>query len=268
MARKKENKYEITKNKYAKTIFISLVIISAAYIVGFAIKSETQSKIMIDPSIKAIKNGEELLSDDDDVLQVSTYLNLGNTETSKIYQSMYNNNEEIKPENMSDEDMLYIAYKYIEKNTNLKEYEEYADCNMVNTNYGLNYDCTSAYKYNTFINKKILDDAVEKIFNRTIKNYTSFYTNNDNMCHFINGEYYCLSLDEKKDSSRYARVNFKNAYYDDETLVIIQNYYFVNNGETVNGFLSDITGSQDYISTFVKKNGTYHWTSTKPYNEN
>lgn len=267
-----KKKYEIKPNNYLGTFFVSLVIIASTYILV---------NVMDNPGIKSeLKennkyiNTNEITNESDLIIELQKYLNPGNTNTNKIYQSMYISNDEVTSDKIDEESMLYIAYKYIENNSSIKENNTYLTCET-QTNLGLNIiNCEDPnatqkeYVINNSVSKEQLTDTVLKIFNRSITNYTNFYIDTNSICYYINEEYNCISQINNNKQEAKTKIYFERAYSNEDTIEIIQTYKYINNNTNYNGFLSDEVGESKYISKFQKINGDYRWISTKKYIEN
>lgn len=270
----KNTKYLLTRNNYVGLLFFALVLASALYI----IKHETETFKEIEPSTKAITTTEkaptEITEENDQIKELASYLNLGDRNTFKIYQSMYNVDNEVTIDSFNEETMLYVAYKYLEKTTDFSSDLKYITCeeaekvnltpNIIQCG-GSKYNI-SYYTVNHQITKELLKETVMKIFNRTIQNFTNFYTSEDNLCYFIENEYLCISH-KTNTKTPYAAKEFVKAIKYDNKIEIIEKYRFVNKEIYYQGFNSDKVGEGTYISTFTKTNGTYHWESTKLYSE-
>lgn len=271
-------KYTVKSNNYVGLLFFALVFASALYI----IKSITEPKYeeLKDPSYKELapittNTKTEILEATDEIKNLQNYLNTGDINTFKIYQSFYINNEEITVDNLNTETMLHIAYKYLEKTTNLEQYTKYITCDEA-TKVGLDTTITQCggtkypstyYTVNHYITKEILKETIQKIFNRTISTFTNFYTTEDNLCYYIEDQYLCIAHNTKQ-SNKYSETEFIKAYKYNNKIEIIENYKFVNSGIYYKGFNSNEIGESKYISTFIKRNGAYYWYSTKQYKEN
>ncbi|MBQ8193393.1 MAG: hypothetical protein IJZ46_04930 [Bacilli bacterium] len=267
-----KKKYDIKPNNYIGTIFVSLVIISAAYILSVLLSNNGSSQ-KLEEKPKDI-NLNEITSQDELLTELQYYLNPGNTYTNKIYQSMYISNQEVNNTNIDDESILYIAYNYLLSNTDANLQNRTLTCEDQN-NLGLNIlDCsidqTNQTKYiiNSSISKEELNNIILKIFNRNIQNYTNFYFDKNSICYHINNEYYCIKENTNEINTPNTKVYFEKAYSSNNTIDIIQTYKYSNGKENFTGFLSDEVGEGKYISRFQKINGEYHWISTKRYIEN
>lgn len=270
----KNAKYLITKNNYVGLLFFALVLASVLYI----LKQETETFKEMEPSTKAITNTEkaptEILQENEQIKELTSYLNLGDTNTFKIYQSMYNVDNEVTVDQMNEETMLYIAYKYLEKTSDFSNDLRYITCGEAEkTNLASNIiECggtkyhLSYYTVNSKMTKELLKETVTKIFNRTIQNFTNFYTTEDNLCYFIENEYLCIAH-KTKETTPYATKEFIKAIKYDNKIEIIEKYRFVNKEIYYQGFNSNKVGEGTYISTFTKTNGIYHWENTKLYEE-
>lgn len=277
MTKNNKVKYTIKQNNYVGLLFFALVLAASLYI----IKNEIEKPIPIDSSIKAIETDtikdtkkEIITQETEDIKKLRSYLNKGDQNTFKIYQSMYNLNEKVTIDNLNEETMLYIAYKYIIENNDTSQDTKYLTCDEASlvgiTNQfqqcgGTEGNLTN-YTVNTYITKELLKETIQEIFNRTIYNFKNFYTTEDNLCYFVNNEYLCISTKAKVAPSK-AETTFVKAYKYSNKIEIIENYKFIKDGIYYGGFNSNEVGERTYISTFTKKNGSYYWESTEYYSE-
>lgn len=271
----KESKYSIKSNNYVGLLFFALVLASILYIM----KHETTTFKEIDSQPKAIISNEKeptiIEEETKEIAELRKYLNPGDINTFKIYQSMYNENGIVTIDNINDETKLYIAYKYIEKNTDFTNYLKYITCEEAEkTSLAEHiYQCggnkynTSYYTVNSYITKDLLKKTVQYLFNINLNNFTNFYTSEDNLCYFIDNEYICVSHVTSV-PSKYPEVKFVKAIKYDNKIEIIENYKYIDNGIYYKGFNSKEVGELKYISTFEKINGSYYWASTESYLEN
>ena len=271
---KNKLKYDIKRNNYVGLLFFACVLASLLYI----IKSQTPVFKEIEPTQKEILSTEVEITEipklNPEISKLINYLNPGDINTFKIYQSSYIYNEKVSSNNINNETMLYMAYKYIEKTTDFSKYQKIITCNeaeKVNLQSNI-YQCggskypNSYYMVNTYITKEKLKKAVQEIFNRNITNFTNFYTSEDNLCYFINNEYICIS--HKTNSNTTINKEFVKAYKYTNKLTIIEKYKYIEDGIYYKGFNSDEVGEEYYISTFNKVNGKYYWSHTEVYKEN
>lgn len=276
MKKIKENKkYLIKQNNYIGLLFFALVLASLLYI----IKNKTELYKEIEPPINAIESIKEepsiITEETDQIKDLEKYLNTGDENTFKIYQSMYINNTEVSIDNLNEETMLYIAYKYIEKTTDFTNNLKYITCeeaNKINLSQNIiqcggSKNNISYYIVNHYINKDILKETIRKIFNRTIQNFTNFYTSENNLCYYVSNEYLCVTHQTTNTTTNYAKEFVEARIYKDK-LEIIEKYKYINKNIYYKGFISNEVGEGTYISTFDKINGNYYWSNTKPYNEN
>ncbi len=271
----KEKKYKIKSNNYVGLLFFALVLASMLYI----IKHETTNFEEIDSTPKAIISNEKaptiIEEETEQIIELRKYLNHGDINTFKIYQSMYNVDDKVTIDNFNTETLLYMAYKNIEKNTDFTNNLKYITCEEAEKiNLATNiFQCggnkynTSYYTVNTYITKDILKKTVQKLFNINLNNFTNFYTSEDNLCYFINDEYMCVSH-LSVNQNRYPETTFVKALKYDNKIEIIEKYKFIDNGIYYKGFNTKEIGELNYISTFEKINGTFYWTSTESYLEN
>lgn len=268
-------KYEITRNNYVGLLFFALVLASILYIM----KNQTEVFQEIEPTVKEILSTEakitEIKTETKEIKELRKYLNPGDINTFKIYQSNYIYNEKIISEDLNDETMLYMAYKYIERTKDFSKYQKIITCNeasLVNLEHNI-YQCggnkypNSYYTVNTYISKDLLKKTVQKIFNKNITKYTSFYTSEDNLCYYINNDYLCISHKTKQIPTQ-TKQDFIKALKYTNKITIIEKYKYIEEGIYYKGFNSDKVGEEYYISTFNKVNGKYYWESTEVYKEN
>jgi hypothetical protein len=112
---KKKNsfKYDVSRNNYVGLLFFACVLASLLYI----IKTQTPVFQGLEPTHKEILSTEtEIIVPTDEIKKLMNYLNPGDINTFKIYQSSYVYNEKVSSNNLNTETMLYMAYKYIERN--------------------------------------------------------------------------------------------------------------------------------------------------------
>lgn len=274
MYMKNKKQYEIRKNNYWGLMFFALVLVSALYIV----KNQSQTFKEFEPTYKEILSTEteitEITTPTKEINNLINYLNPGDLNTFKIYQSSYIYKDTIKNKDLNDETMLYYAYKYIERTHDFTKHIKIITCdeaqkvNLQNNIYqcGGNKYPTSYYTVNKYITKDLLKKTVLQIFNRNITKFTNFYTSEDNLCYYINDEYLCISHKTKQSTSN-PQKSFVKAYKYTNKTTIIEKYKFIEEGIHYKGFNSDEVGEQYYISTFTKINGKYYWDNTKPYNK-
>ncbi len=272
----KEIKYKIRQNNYVGLLFFALVLAASLYI----IKHETESFKELEPGQKNIisveKEAQEILEESDQIKRMRQYLNLGDPNTFKVYQSMYINNDTVAVDDLNVENLLYMAYKYIMKTADVTNYLSYITCEQANSisldteiiQCGGSKVNASYYTVNSYITKDLLKSVVRKIYNININEFTNFYTSNDNLCYFVNDEYLCVSKTSNNGQKNiYADTQFVKAIKYDQKIEIIEKYKYVIDGIYYKGFLSDEIGEEQYISTFLKINGEYYWAETKPYQE-
>lgn len=274
---KKENKlkYAIKQNNYVGLLFFALVFASLLYL----IKENTKELSIPEPTNKAIETIDikriELTEETDEIKHLRSYLNKGDSNTFKIYQSMYNFNEKITIDNIDEETMLYLAYKYIEKNNDFSNTTKYLTCQEAEI-VGIDnqiIQCNghktnlSNYTVNSYITKEILSQTIQKLFNRKIYNYTNFYTSLNNLCYYVaNSDYICIKHNNETKNS-VVESEFIKAYKYNTKIEIIEKYKHIVNGIYYKGFNSKEIGEGTYISTFTKINGIYYWQSTEMINE-
>ena len=270
--KKKNNfKYDVSKNNYVGLLFFACVLASLLYI----LKTQTPVFQELEPVQKEIMSQEtEITEPNDEITKLLNYLNPGDINTFKIYQSSYIYNEKISSNNLNNETMLYMAYKYIERTTDFSKYQTIITCNqaeLVNLHSNI-YQCggtrytNSYYTVNTYITKERLKKTVQEIFNKNITNFTNFYTSEDNLCYYINNEYLCIS--HKTKLTKTTDRQYVKAYKYKDKITIIEKYKYIEDGIYYKGFNSNEVGEEYYISTFNKVNGKYYWSHTEVYKEN
>lgn len=268
---KRNIKYDIARNNYVGLLFFACVLAALLYI----IKTQTPAFQELTPTQKEILTPEtEILKPNDEINKLMNYLNPGDINTFKIYQSSYIYNESVSSNNLNEETMLYYAYKYIERTTDFSKYQTIITCNQaesVNLQSNI-YQCggtkvtNSYYMVNSYITKERLKKAVLEIFNKNITNFTNFYTTEDNLCYFVNNEYLCVSHKTQRNVS--SDKQFVKAYKYSNKITIIEKYKYIEDGIYYKGFNSNEVGEEYYISTFNKVNGKYYWSNTEVYKEN
>lgn len=275
MKEKKDIKYLIKSNNYVGLLFFALVLASLLYI----IKKEDNRFREMEPSTKQIIQKEdtykEITEITKEISDLQNYLNTGDINTFNIYQTQYVYNEKVTIDNLNDETLLYMAYKYIEKITDFTNYTNYITCDeasLINldaqiTQCGGTKENATKYIVNKYITKDLLKRTIQKLFNKNISNYTNFYTSEDNLCYYINDEYLCVSHQTAK-PTRYVEKEFIKAYKYTNKIEIIEKYRFVDDGIYYKGFNSTEVGEGYYKSTFTKVNGSYYWQSTEYYEQN
>ncbi len=270
---KEKIKYTIKQNNYVGLLFFALVLAASLYIIKHeteTLKPPTETFNAIEPETIINDKKEVIFEENEEIKKLRNYLNKGDQNNFKIYQSMYNNEEKVTIDNMNEETMLYIAYKNIINTNDLSKYIKYLTCDEA-TLVGIEnefYQCgggiknLTTYTVNTYITKDLLNTTVKSIFNVNIQNFKNFYTSEDNLCYFINEEYLCISkknkLPETKTEVKFIKVNKYN-----NKIEIIENFKHIKDGIHYNGFNSEEVGEGTYISTFTKQNGKYYWISTE-----
>lgn len=269
MQEQKNIKYLVKSNNYVGLLFFALVLASLLYI----IKHETKTLDHLEPTIKEIQSVEtpkEITKPTDEIINLQNYLTTGDTNTFKIYQSFYIYNDKVSIENLNQETLLYLGYKYIENTTDFTNYTKYITCDQA-ISVGLNNlitQCggtkvnTTYYTVNSYITKEQLRLTIQKLFNQNLINYTNFYTSEDNLCYYINNEYLCIAH-QTTQKNNYSEKEFVKAYKYNTKIEIIEKYKFIKDGIYYKGFNSNEVGEGYYKSTFEKVNGSYYWTTTE-----
>ena len=257
-------KFIIKKNNYIGLLFFALVLASTLYIIKHETKEFLNLKDPPEETTKYITPNDEVIED------LRNYLNPGDINTNKIYQSMYIYNEKTDNQDIDDETALYIAYKYIAKTNDIISKERNITCEEAQE-LGINniQECNpegqeliESYKVNSYITKNMIKQTIRKIFNRNIENFTDFYINNEDKCHSLNEIYICVSHVPNSNES-YTETKLVSAKEENNTITIIENYNYYNTGINYKGFTSTEVGEGLYKSTFKKMNGSYYWVSTE-----
>lgn len=263
-------KYNLQKNNYIGTIILLIILI-----ISVTIYTTNKEKNIdeLDSAYHGIElPNKELTKANDLINELTTITHGGDSFTFKIYQSFYSD-ETINITKLSNETILYLTYKYIESTHDLSPYNKYITCDIA-SKIGLDksiYQCggnkysLTTFQINTYITKELLRETAAEIFNINIKEFTNFYTNEDNLCYYENNEFLCISKKIQTNTLSYGK-EFVKAYIYDNKIEVIENYYFIKNNTKYKYFNSKEEGSSLFITTFVKTNGDYHWTETKPYN--
>ena len=275
MKEKKDIKYLVKSNNYIGLLFFALVLASLLYI----LKKEETTFQNIEPTMNEITNlqeqPKEITEPTKEISDLQNYLNTGDPNTFNIYQSHYILNEKITKDNLNNETLLYMAYKYIEKTTDFTNYINYLGCdeaqiigldNQITQCGGTKINATT-YTINRYITKELLNKTIKKIFNINLTQYTNFYTSEDNLCYYLKDEFLCVSHQTNK-ITNYGEKKFQKAYKYNNKIEIIEKYHFINNGIYYKGFNSQEIGEGYYKSTFNKINGSYYWESTEYYEIN
>ena len=270
MKQKSDIKYIIKSNNYIGLLFFALVFASLLYIM----KHENETFKELEPPTHQIiaptENKKEILELTPEIENLLNYLNKGDSNTFKIYQSFYVYNEKISKEQLNTETMLYIAYKSIENTTDFTNYIKYITCaeaTLVNIDTQI-IQCGGSkipitnYTINTYITKDTLKNKIKEIFNLNINSFTNFYTNENNLCYFINNEYLCIQ-NTKTSNPTTAEKQFVKAYKSNNKLEIYEKYKYIKEGIYYKGFNSNEVGEGLYKTTFIKTNGQYYWESTE-----
>lgn len=271
----KDLKYKIKQNNYIGLLFFALVLASTLYI----IKHETESFKELEPPSNNIilneKNPTILLEENEQIKELRNYLNLGDSKTFKVYQSMYINNDVVSVDDLNTENLLYLAYKYIAKTTDFSNYLNYITCDDARS-IGIENEIiqcggskvnTSYYMVNSYINKELLKNTIRKLYNINIQSFTNFYTTSDNLCYFVNDDYICVNKTGNTINGDTVKTEFVKAIKSDKEIQIIEKYKNIKEGIYYKGFNSSEIGEEFYISTFNKINGEYYWSETKVYQE-
>lgn len=271
---KNELKYKVSQNNYVGLLFFALVLAASLYI----IKHETKDFRELEPSQNAIltneKVPEEILVETEQIANLRKYLNLGDAKTFKVYQSMYVWEDDVSVDDMNVETLLYLAYKYIMKTTDVSRGLSYITCDEAGLieldddiiQCGGSRVNASYFTVNHLITKESLKNTVRKLYNINIDDFRNFYTSLDNLCYYVNDEYLCVSKTNNTSVSS-ANSEFIKAVKYDNKITIIEKYRYIVDGIYYKGFISDEIGEGLYISTFEKINGSYYWVRTENYKE-
>lgn len=277
----KKKKTRRTKNRIPareiiqKTNNYKMIVLILALVVGVTLYFKTSNNggpEFIDGSFHSIGSNQtgEVIEETELIKELRKMTNGGDTNTFIIYQSMYTN-EPITLSSLNTENILYLTYKYIEQTYDLSKYNTYLTCDIArkvsidNTimQCGGNKYSLSTFQYNTLIDKNLLKKTAQDIYNVNITEFKSFYTNEDNICHYINKDYVCISKKLQHTEPVYSK-EFVKAHIYDNKIEIVENYYYIKDGKKHKYFKSKEEGSSIFISTYEKTNGSYHWTETKP----
>lgn len=269
--KRKNKKYNLKQNNY-KIVIILLIMIIIGLVI-FKKDNKTEQLIPLNPIINSINSPQEgiIYEETDLIKQLRKIPNGGDINTFKIYQSMYTN-EKIDISSLNTENILYITYKYIEKTYDLSKYNKYLTCNIarkINIDKNI-YQCggnkynITTYQYNTLVDKKLIKETAEKIFNINIKEFTNFYTNEDNLCYFTDNDFICITKRIKNQDPVFQK-DFISANITNNKIEILEEYYYIKDNKKHKYFKGTEEGSSIFISTFEKTNGNFHWVETKPY---
>ena len=268
--RRKNKKINFIKNNY--NVIIGFILIIVIVLMVFTDKEETEFETL-DPIFNNISIPENGTTFEETELlkQLRQIPHGGDTNTFKVYQSMYTN-EKINISSLNTENILYITYKYIENTYDLSKYNKYITCNIakkVNLDKNI-YQCggnkynITTYQYNTLIDKKLIKDTAEDIFNINLKEFTNFYTNEDNLCYFTDNDFICVTK-KLRNTQPVFQKDFVSAEISENKIQIIEEYYYIKDNKKHKYFKGIEEGSSLFISTFEKINGNFHWVETKPY---
>ena len=268
--RRKNKKNNFIKNNY--NVIIGFILVIVIVLMVFTDKEETEFE-PLDPifnNISIPENGT-IFEETDLIKDLRNIPNGGDINTFKTYQSMYTG-ETINISSLNTENILYLTYKYIENTYDLSKYNKYITCNIakkvdLDKNIyqcgGNKYNITT-YQYNTLINKKLIKETAESIFNINIKEFTNFYTNEDNLCYFTNNDFICVTKKLQNKEPVFHK-DFVSAEISENKIKIIEEYYYIKDNKKHKYFKGIEEGSSLFISTYEKTNGNFHWVETKPY---
>lgn len=197
--KKTSKKIEQKPNNYG---IILLLIIVVIFITFYVKNKENKNPEFTDGSLHSIESQEsnETFEETELIKELRKMTNGGDSNTFIIYQSMYTN-EPVTLSSLNAENILYITYKYIEQTYDLSKYNKYLTCDIaskvdISKNIiqcgGSKYPLTK-FQYNTFITKDLLKKTAADIFNVNLKEFKSFYTNEDNICHYVDKDYICIA---------------------------------------------------------------------------
>ena len=267
---KKSSKKVIQKTNNYRIILLLIVLVVG---ITFYVKhKENNDPEFLDGALHSIGSSEtdEIFEETELIKELRKMTNGGDTNTFIIYQSMYTN-EPVTLSSLNAENILYITYKYIEQTYDLSKYNKYLTCDIASkvdmsrniTQCGGTKYSLSTFQYNTLITKDLLKKTAADIFNVNLKEFKSFYTNEDNICHYVNKEYICITKKFQETEPIYNKEFIKAHIYDNK-IEIVENYYYIKDGIKHKFFKSKEEGSSLFISTYEKTNGSYHWVETKP----
>lgn len=261
--------FQTKANNYGLVVFLFIILI-----ITVVVYTNNKDEVAeFEPLYNEIDSNvlTEIEEETEEIRKLREYTEGGDINTFKIYQSMYTN-ESVKLKTLNTEDILHIAYKYIEKTQDLGKHYKFITCDIANK-VGLSqniYQCggnkynISTFQYTTYITKDLLKKTAIELFNININEFTNFYTNEDNLCYFIDNEFICVTKKLKETNPIYQK-EFIRAYTYENKIEIIEEYYFIKNNKKHKYFNAKEEGSGLFISTFEKTNGKYHWTETKPF---
>lgn len=261
-------KFETKANNYGLVIFLFIILIIT--VVVYTNNKEEVAEF--EPLYNEIDSNvlTEIDEETNEIKKLRQYTNGGDINTFKIYQSMYTD-ETVKLKSLNTEEILHISYKYIEKTQDLAKHNKFVTCDIANkVGIAQNiYQCggnkynISNFQYNTYITKDLLRKTAVELFNININEFTNFYTNEDNLCYFIDNEFICIT--KKVQTKKEYQTEFIRAYTYENKIEIIEEYYFIKNNKKHKYFNAKKEGSGLFISTYEKTNGKYHWVETKPF---
>ena len=262
-------KIEQKANNYRVILLLLALVIGITFYVKHKEASEPE---IIDTALHNISSKDmgDVIEETELIKELRKITNGGDTNTFIIYQSMYTN-EPVTLSSLNTENILYLTYKYIEQTYDLSQYNQFLTCDIASkvdmsrniTQCGGSKYSLSTFQYNTFITKDLLKRTAEAIFNVNLKEFKSFYTNEDNICHYVNKDYICISKKIQNTEPVYQR-EFVKAHIYENKIEIVENYYYIKDGIKHKYFKSKEEGSSLFISTYEKTNGIYHWVETKP----
>lgn len=263
--KKKINMYQLTKNNYVAVFFFTLVALSSAYVIHHELEIR---KPIDDLSTKAIESPSEVIEINHINTQIAELMKYINPLENKYttYQSIFSDRR-ISIKDLTDSDMLYIAYKYIEKTVDFTPYIKEVSCDTFSKYYdnidNLNHDNLDKQKckINTYITKKNLKDAVWKIFKVRIFDFSSF---SGTVCYFDNNEYICLD-DAYYESKNASKLEFIKAYDREQYFDIIVKYQYMNHGVGYKDYSMKEVGEEYYKVTFENIDGEYYFDSAERY---
>lgn len=268
----KDLKYLVKSNNYVGLLFFALVFASILYIFRY----EGSGFKELAPIHKEVEIGDiPLVFDEknDEIDNYIMYLNVGNDNTYRSYQSNYVL-ESISVDDIDSESLLYMAFRYLINNSLYNNTRNITceEAKIVNLD-GFIKECggfnnsLNDYKVYYSIDKKLITNTIKDLYNINFNEYSDFYINDKNKCYFVDDEYFCVDSFNEVNSNHGETSFIKTLYYEDK-IEIIEKYKYIKDGISYKGFNSEVEGEEYYISTFVKVNDKFYYSNTNVYEEN
>ena len=248
----KPNTYKIDKNNYVATFFLSIFLISLAIVLNHDLKDFKNKET--EPSIKMIKEIEtkEILEPTEEINNLLLYINPLEDEYTS-YNSMLDN--KVTLNDLNNNDMLYVAYKYLEKTNNFEDYYEETTYDTFKDYYNkTNINTNQKYYINTLITKKNLKAAIKKIFGVTITDFTTF--NSPKACFIKDNDYICEKDTYSKSNSK---IEFIKAIEYEDYMDIIIKYQYIEDNINYKDFTKKEVGEEYYKVTYEKIEENYYF---------